>query len=159
MTSSMRMLLPKTMCSTSGPDSARRSPPAPLEAEHAERPAADKLVGVHGRVQRVVLDDPLALVLLDEEPAPPLAPQVAVLDLLLHRAITEEVPANVRTWTFHLPDIGTYDFTEGCTEADGVWSGENCGGARLQEWLIDVDRRLVSAGLVRWTRPGDLEQP
>jgi hypothetical protein len=87
------------------------------------------------------------------------ADDVAVLDLLLHRAITEEVPANVRTWTFHLPDIGTYDFTEGCTEADGVWSGENCGGARLQEWLIDVDRRLVSAGLVRWTRPGDLEQP
>ena len=82
----------------------------------------------------------------------------AVLDLLLHRAISQTPASSVRTWTFHLPDIGTYDFTDGCTEVDRAWSGEACAAAHLQQWLIDVDRRLVSAGLVRWTRPGDLEE-
>ena len=84
---------------------------------------------------------------------------IAVLDLLLHRAITESVTSTVRTWSFHLPDIGTYDYTQGCTQDDRVWSGEDCAGARLQEWLIDVDRRLVQGGLVRWPTPGALAQP
>jgi hypothetical protein len=87
------------------------------------------------------------------------ADDVAVLDLLLHRSLTEESPATVRTWSFHLPNIGEYDYTLGCTESDRIWSGEDCAAARLQEWLIDVDRRLVQAGLVRWTRPGDLAHP
>jgi hypothetical protein len=84
---------------------------------------------------------------------------VAILNLLLHRALTDESDVAVRTWYFHLPDIGTYDFTEGCTTADRTWTGDACSAARLQEWLVDVDRRLVSAGLVRWTLPGELEHP
>jgi hypothetical protein len=87
------------------------------------------------------------------------ADDVAVLDLLLHRSLTEGSPATVRTWSFHLPNIGEYDYTLGCTESDRIWSGEDCAAARLQEWLIDVDRRLVQAGLVRWTRPEDLAHP
>ena len=87
------------------------------------------------------------------------AQDVVLLDLLLHRAITQSVSAEVRTWSFHLPDIGSFDYTEGCEQDDRIWSGENCPAAMLQTWLIDVDRRLVDAGLVRWTLPGNLERP
>jgi hypothetical protein len=87
------------------------------------------------------------------------AQDVVLLDLLLHRAITESVSAEVRTWSFHLPDIGSFDYTEGCEQDDQIWSGEDCPAALLQAWLIDVDRRLVDAGLVRWTLPGNLERP
>ena len=87
------------------------------------------------------------------------ADDVAVLDLLLHRSLTQESPATVRSWSFHLPNIGEYDYTLGCTQSGRRWSGEDCAAARLQEWFIDVDRRLVQAGLVRWTRPGDLAHP
>lgn len=87
------------------------------------------------------------------------AEDVAVLDLLLHRALTEEVPATVRTWSFHLPNIGEYDYREDCSKTDGIWFGEDCTAARIQEWLFDVDRRLVAANLVRWTPPGSLVRP
>jgi hypothetical protein len=87
------------------------------------------------------------------------ADDVAVLDLLLHRALTQEVPATVRTWSFHLPNIGDYDYASDCSKTERIWSGDDCAAARLQEWLFDVDRRLVAAGLVRWTRPGDLVAP
>jgi hypothetical protein len=84
---------------------------------------------------------------------------IAVLDLLLHRSLAGGAAGEIRTWSFHLPDIGTYDYTEGCTRTDRVWTGEDCEASRLQQWLFDVHQRLVPAGLVQWTGPSDLAVP
>ena len=84
---------------------------------------------------------------------------VAILDLLLHRALADTTATTARSWSFHLPDIGTYNYTDGCKDKSRIWSGESCAAARLQEWLIDVDRRLVNAGVAAWTTPGELNKP
>lgn len=84
---------------------------------------------------------------------------VQSLDLLLHRSLAGIGAAESHTWSFHLPDIGTYDYTINCTRTDRVWTGEDCQAALLQTWLIDIHQRLVQAGLVAWTGPTALEIP
>jgi len=86
------------------------------------------------------------------------AEDVAVLDLLLVRslAVRGDGPA---TWSFHLPDLGAYDYTTDCTVADGVWSGEACQVTLLQDWLTDVHQRYVQNGLARWALPSELPRP
>jgi hypothetical protein len=79
------------------------------------------------------------------------------LDLLLHRALASARGEGTHTWSFHLPDIGVYDFTEDCTVDNGLWSGPNCEGARLQAWLFDVHRRFALSGRVMWAGPSSLD--
>ena len=79
---------------------------------------------------------------------------IAVLDLLLHRALA----SGEGTWTFHLPDLGATDYTEGCTVTDRSWSGD-CAGARLQAWILDVHARFVLDGGSAWATPSDFDPP
>ena len=81
------------------------------------------------------------------------------LNILLHRALFSSNTEGANTWNFHLPDIGTYDYTDTCTVQNGVWTGEACEGARLQTWLIDVHQRFVSRRYIEWTSPGALNVP
>ncbi len=83
---------------------------------------------------------------------------IEVLQVLLFRALgAREGPGSA--WTFHLPDLGAWDYTSDCAVTDRRWSGEDCQGARLQDWLLDVDARYVDAGLVSWTRPAEVPWP
>lgn len=74
-----------------------------------------------------------------------------VLDLLLHRALAMRSAAGPDTFSFHLPAIELYDYTDGCTEVDGTWSGDECEAAYLQSWLMDVHARFVQNGLATWS--------
>jgi hypothetical protein len=87
------------------------------------------------------------------------AGDTVVLDLLLHRALASAEEGAVNTWYFHLPAIELYDYTEGCTTEDRRWSGEDCQGARIQDWLYDVHARWVEAGRVEWSLPGEWGEP
>lgn len=78
------------------------------------------------------------------------AEDTQVLDLLLHRSLAMRSVAGPDTFSFHLPAIELYDYTEGCTETDGIWSGETCEAAFLQAWLLDVHARFVQNGLAAW---------
>ena len=73
--------------------------------------------------------------------------------LSLHRALAAD--AEQGSWTWHLPDIGTWDYVEGCTVTDRVWEGD-CQAALLQQWLMDVHARYVLNGLAAWTPPSQL---
>jgi hypothetical protein len=84
---------------------------------------------------------------------------VAILDLLLHRSLAWRSEDGPSTWYFHLPDIGVYDYTQGCSHDGTTWSGESCQAAILQSWLDDVARRFVANGLVQWRLPGELDMP
>ena len=77
-----------------------------------------------------------------------------VLDLLLHRAMA----SGQGTWSFHLPDLGAWDYTEGCTVDGRAWSGD-CPGARLQAWTFDVHARFVLDGHAEWALPSEFETP
>lgn len=92
---------------------------------------------------------------------------VTALDLLLFRALAyrkgdlqgdsqEDRPA---TWSFHLPDLGAYDYTEQCTRTSRTWTGSDCEAALLQEWLLEVHRRYALSGLLAWTLPSEMEAP
>lgn len=81
---------------------------------------------------------------------------VAVLDLLLHRALAGRSDTEGDTFYFHLPAMEMYDYTTDCTVTDRVWSGESCQGAALQAWMFDVHARFVEAGLARWALPSEL---
>jgi hypothetical protein len=87
------------------------------------------------------------------------AADIASLDLLLHRALASAHGGGLHTWNFHLPDIGVYDYTDGCTVDEGQWAGENCEAARLQHWLQDVHQRFALRGLLQWTTPGAVVLP
>lgn len=78
---------------------------------------------------------------------------LAVADLLLHRAAAHRGDAGRATWYLHLPAIEEYDYTTDCTSSDRRWSGDACQAARLQAWLLDVHARLVQAGVVAWGAP------
>jgi len=81
------------------------------------------------------------------------------LDILLHRALVSAQSNGFHTWNFHLPDIGAYDYTDGCESIDGTWTGDECEGARIQNWLIDVHRRFATRGFLVWATPGTLALP
>ena len=78
------------------------------------------------------------------------ADDIVVLDLLLHRALDQGGGA----WSFHLPDVGSWDYTDGCEVTDRVWRGD-CAGAHLQGWLLDVEQRFVQNGVARWSVPSE----
>jgi hypothetical protein len=79
------------------------------------------------------------------------------LDLLLHRALADR--SGPSTFTFHLPDLGVYDYVADCEVSDRVWSGSGCQAAVLQEWALSVYQRHVLSGLVRLSPPSALERP
>lgn len=84
------------------------------------------------------------------------AEDLAVADLLLHRAAAQRGHSGESTWYFHLPAIEEYSYVEDCTRSDtGLWSGAGCEAALLQTWLFDVHARLVRAGIVRWGVPSE----
>ncbi|MEE2750533.1 MAG: hypothetical protein VX519_03820, partial [Myxococcota bacterium] len=82
-----------------------------------------------------------------------------VLDLWLHRALAVRSEEGPSTWSFHLPDVNTYDYTVRCTREEGVWTGESCMGGALQDWLFDVHARFVLSGIVNWQLPSQVVQP
>ena len=82
-----------------------------------------------------------------------------VLDVLLHRALAVRSMDVPSTWSFHLPDVNTYDYTVRCTREEGVWSGGECTGGALQEWLFDVHARFVLSDIVNWQLPSQVAQP
>ncbi len=84
---------------------------------------------------------------------------VAILDLMLHRAVAMRSDTGLSTWSFHLPDINSYDYTVRCEEAEREWAGESCQGGRLQRWLVDVEARFGTAGIVDWTLPSAQAEP
>lgn len=82
---------------------------------------------------------------------------MAVLAVLARRAVAEQ--NGLSAWSFHLPDLGVYDYTDGCTRDGRIWSGDRCAAARLQEWSKSVHTRYVANGLAQWVRPDELELP
>jgi len=76
----------------------------------------------------------------------------ALLGLSLHRALAVDIPNG--TWSWHLPDIGAWDYGEGCTVQDRRWSG--CQAGLMQDWLFDIHARYVLNGLAEWTPPSRL---
>jgi hypothetical protein len=81
------------------------------------------------------------------------AEDIAVLQVLLHRALV----VGEGTWSYHLPDIGSWDYTLGCSVEDRIWS--DCEGALLQGWLMDVHARYVLNGKATWAAPSELTTP
>ncbi len=82
---------------------------------------------------------------------------IEALRLSLHRALAER--DGVSTWTFHLPDLGVYEYSEGCDVQDRIWSGEGCQAALIQSFGFEVWQRYVLGGLVRLRHPSELEAP
>ncbi len=78
---------------------------------------------------------------------------IAVLQLLLHRALV----TGQGTWSYHLPDIGSWDYTVDCGVHERTWS--DCEGALLQSWLMDVHARYVLNGKATWASPSELTSP
>lgn len=76
---------------------------------------------------------------------------LAVLSLMVHRAVSER-GEGVSSWSFHLPDLATYNYTEGCAAEQRLWS-QDCQAGRLQAWAFDVHRRYVLNGLAAWATP------
>gem|GEM_PF-2132287 len=83
---------------------------------------------------------------------------IEVLDLLLHRALAERDMESGGAWSFHLPDIGVWDYTEECEENNRYWTG-GCGAGLLQDWLFDLHARFVLNGALKWSRPSELPWP
>lgn len=74
---------------------------------------------------------------------------VAQLDLALHRALAFRGDSGV--WSFHMPDLGSWDYTEGC---DRDWEG-TCDAQGFRDWLIDVHARWVQSGAAQWSVPSE----
>lgn len=73
-----------------------------------------------------------------------------------HAAARRE--AWVSTFTWHLPDLGTYDYTEGCVDqGDGTWvklaEDATCEAEVLTRIHWDLQQVLVENGVARWARP------
>ena len=77
----------------------------------------------------------------------------------MHRALAVRSVDGPSTWSFHLPDLNTYDYTVRCTLEDGFWSGGECMGAALQDWLLDVHARFVLSDIVNWQLPSQVASP
>lgn len=96
--------------------------------------------------------------LLGRGGAPVIAEEdVATLHLLLRRALAER--SGPSTWTFHLPDLGVYEYSEGCDVQDRIWSGEDCQAAAIQAFALEVHQRYALHDLVRLRLPSELETP
>jgi hypothetical protein len=77
------------------------------------------------------------------------AGDVVLLDLSLHRALGNAPQGG--SWSFHLPDLGSWDYGAGC---DDDWQG--CQAGLLRDWWIDVHARWVQNGAADWVSPADL---
>ncbi|MCK6523262.1 hypothetical protein L6R49_17745 [Myxococcota bacterium] len=67
----------------------------------------------------------------------------------------------VSTFTWHLPDLGTYDYTQGCVDqGDGTWAlladDATCEAAVLTRIHWDLQQVLVENGVAAWARPEGL---
>ena len=86
------------------------------------------------------------------------ASDVAVLTLLARRAVAEQ--RGPSAWSFHLPDLGVYDYTDDCFRSEeGIWSGEGCAAGLLQEWSRVMHSRYVLNGYARWATPDAVAAP
>jgi hypothetical protein len=86
---------------------------------------------------------------------------VAVLNLLLQRALAVRSVEGPDTWYFHMPDIGVTDYTAGCVmDESGLWTAESedtvCQAALVQSWILDVHQRFALQGIVAWALPSDV---
>lgn len=86
------------------------------------------------------------------------------LGLLARHAVARRGAAP-SSWSWHLPDLSAFDYTEGCVvDAQGYWtadaaSEEVCEAAVLQDLLWDLELSLVANGVAVWARPSELEWP
>lgn len=78
---------------------------------------------------------------------------IDVLALDLFRALAVRSQDGPDNWSFHLPALGAFDYTVGCTVRHRRWEGEDCQAARVQDFLLDVQARYVDAGLATWWLP------
>jgi hypothetical protein len=67
----------------------------------------------------------------------------------------------VSTFTWHLPDLGTYDYTQGCVDlGDGTWEkladDATCEAEVLTGIQWDLQQVLVENGVAAWARPEGL---
>ena len=83
---------------------------------------------------------------------------IEVLNLLLRRRLAERDLDGGAAWSFHLPDIGVWNYVEGCSRNDRVWEGE-CDAQILQDWLFDVHQIFALNGAVKWAHPSELPWP
>ena len=83
---------------------------------------------------------------------------IEVLNLLLRRRLAERDLDGGAAWSFHLPDIGVWNYVEGCSRNDRVWEGE-CDAQILQDWLFDVHQLFALNGAVKWAHPSELPWP
>lgn len=79
-----------------------------------------------------------------------------VLQVLLFSALAAREDGTPGTWTFHLPDLGVFDYLAGCTGAGESLQG--CSAAVLQGWALDVHRRYVLNGLAAPLHPADVSR-
>ena len=84
---------------------------------------------------------------------------ITVMQLQLHRSLAARRDGQVNAWSFHLPDLGAFDYVSGCTESGRIWSGDDCQAQVLQEWMLDLNQRYVLNGVARWATPSELETP
>ncbi|MBK9368153.1 MAG: hypothetical protein IPN01_17895 [Deltaproteobacteria bacterium] len=67
----------------------------------------------------------------------------------------------VSTFTWHLPDLGTYTYTQGCvSQGDGTWEkladDATCEAEVLTRIHWDLQQVLVENGVAEWARPEGL---
>ncbi|MCK6514914.1 hypothetical protein L6R46_07665 [Myxococcota bacterium] len=84
---------------------------------------------------------------------------LAIALLARHAAARRE--AWVSTFTWHLPDLGTYDYTQGCvSQGDGTWEklaeDATCEAEVLTRIHWDLQQVLVENGVAAWARPEGL---
>lgn len=86
---------------------------------------------------------------------------IAALELLARHAVARRSQATT-TWSWHLPDLTQFDYTEGCSrDESGWWSADTatCEATLLQELTWDLHQSLVLNGLARWAMPSELPKP
>jgi hypothetical protein len=83
---------------------------------------------------------------------------IEVLSLLMRRRLAERDLEGGSAWSFHLPDIGVWQYTEGCVREDRTWTGD-CDASLLQDWFFQVHQTFVLNGAAKWSRPSELPWP
>lgn len=78
---------------------------------------------------------------------------IEVISLDLFRALAVRSADGPDHWSFHLPALGAFEYQDGCTVEDRIWQGEACEARLIQQFLLDVHGRYVSAGLAAWWLP------
>ncbi len=84
------------------------------------------------------------------------AKDLAVLTLLVTRALAQRSEEGTYTWSFHLPAIERLAYTEDCTVDARRWSGAGCEAALLQDTFFDLHQRWALSGQIRWSRVSEV---